>query len=184
MNTCPYCENKNCLVNIGHLIDSSTTDTVTAGMGYNGEEGLSPAILWSNSSSRVAQRFAMPGLPGDVSAWNFIGWTLLCTPIIGYIIVSTFFSNIWDTSAESAKWGVFILFGLPFGLFPGMFAALGIQKIVFYLKHEQRRKYEWSYYYVREGTYCTRCGVAYDMYHAGSPEEFVSKKFDLSQYAQ
>jgi hypothetical protein len=182
MNTCPYCENKNCLVNIGHLIDSSTTDTVTAGVGYNGEEGLSPAILWSNSSSRIAQRFSMPALPGDVTVWNFIGWTLLTAPIIAYILVSTFFSD-WQTYTDSGKWLTYIVFGLPFGLFLGLFAALGIQRIVFYLKKEHRRKYEWSYYYVREGTYCTRCTTAFDLYHAGSPEEFVYKKFDPNSYA-
>jgi len=182
MNTCPYCENKNCLVNIGYLIDSGTTNTSTFGLGYNSEEGISPMMLWSNSSSNLVSRFSIPKLPGDVTVWNFLGWTLLSTPIIAYIIVNLMFSD-FSTYTPDGKWLSYVMFGIPFALLPGMFAALGLQKLVFYAKKEERRKFEWSYYYLREGTLCTRCGVAFDLYHAGSPEEFVYKKFDYSNYA-
>lgn len=182
-NTCPYCESKNCLVNIGYLIDSGTTNTVTMGAGYNFDEGLTPAMLWSRSASQVAQRFSIPRLPGDVTVWNFIGWTLLATPIIAYLIVLATIPQ-WSTYPDATKIFSYIFSGLPVGFFLGMFAALGLQRIVFYLKKEERRKFEWSYYYLREGTFCTRCGTAFDLYHDGSPEEFVYKKFDLSQYVE
>jgi hypothetical protein len=182
MNTCPYCENKNSLVNIGYLLDSGTTNTSTFGLGYNSEEGISPMMLWSNSASNLVSRFSTPRLPGDVTLWNFIGWTLLSAPVIAYMLV-TWQSPDFNTYTPDAKLFTYVLSGLPLGLFLGMFAALGLQKIVFYLKKEERRKFEWSYYYLREGTFCNRCGMAFDLYHAGSPEEFVSKKFDYSNYA-
>ena len=182
-NTCPYCETKNSLVNIGYLLDSGTTNTVTMGGGYIPGEGITPAMLWSQSSSQIAQRFSIPRLPGNITVWNVLGWTLFATPIIAYLVVLIIIPQ-WNTYPDETKLFSYIMTGLPIGNFLGMFAALGLQQFVFYLKKEQRRKFEWSYYYLREGTFCTRCATAFDLYHAGSPEEFVSKKFDLSQYAQ
>jgi hypothetical protein len=78
----------------------------------------------------------------------------------------------------------YIICGIPVGMLFGLVASWAIQMLIFATKKEPRRRYGWGYYYLRSATFCIRCGTAFDLWHAGSPEEFVSKKFDLSQYAQ
>jgi len=183
-NTCPYCESKNCLQNIGILIDSGTSSTNTFGLTYNSEEGMTPGMYWSSTASGLAQRFAPPGIPGDITFWNFLGWWVLTTPIIGWIAFTSFFRdwNTWESSGS--VWMTYIIFGIPVGMLFGLAASWSIQMLIFASKKELRRRYGWGYYYLRNATFCMRCGTAFDLWHSGSPEEFVSKKFDLSQYAQ
>lgn len=182
-NTCPYCEGKNCLQNIGVLMDSGASSTSTFGLTYNSEEGLTPGMYWSSTASGLVQRFSPPGVPGQLTFWNFIGWWLICTPILGWIVYIIRFPD-WSTYSQASNFGGYIFFGLTFGAFFALWAALGIQYLVSLSKGELVRRYGWADYYLRKGTFCMRCGTAYDMWHDGSPEEFVSKKFDLSQYAQ
>jgi len=175
---CPICEGNDQARNVGSLLTSGQTKTLTAGGAFTGHGimGISPMILMSEGTDQLTQRVTPPLTPGNVSR-GFFYPTLILGGFIPAIIMGSLFVSSSKMDFNLFIWGFIVVALYTFAellWIPLVLIGLAIYR---HSRPTARERWFAKATELYGAWYCYRDDVVFDGAVYGSPEQMVSYYF-------